>query len=164
MKRPRTTKKATARKPPRPHTRSLTQPAVPETTPTSTLNDAGVQYVTRLASALRQVMEAQSRWIPEMDAVSRDQHLIHDEGWQARITQAMQDMVAASAGFGIEPLPPKMEPVDQALGEARKEAQSAGNGFAAAVESADLRTMLGAVEHVDRMNQLIQRARSLIGK
>lgn len=126
------------------------------------LDPEAVVYVNKLAAVLRSVMEAQSRWIPEIDAVSPQQSLVNDAGWRQRLTDALTDLVRAAEGLRIEPVPARMLAADAALADAESEARLAGQGFADAVQRSDLRTLLAAVEHIDRMNQLIQRARTLI--
>jgi hypothetical protein len=157
MKRPRTGKKAASRRS-APAARSSRQAAAAP----AELDPEAAAYINQLAAALRKVMEAQRRWIPEVDAVSRQQSLAHDAGWRSQVTTAMADLASAAEGLRVQPLPNSMQAVDGALQDAQSQARLAAQGFAEAVERADLRTMLAAAEHIDRMNQLIQRARSLI--
>lgn len=158
MKRPRATKKASARRksPARPRRAPVPKPAA------ATLDAEGVEYVKSLAAALSGLMEAQGRWIPEIDAVSRQQSLVNDTDWRRRITSALAELVDAADGLRVQPVPAGMQPVDGALAQAQSEARLAGEGFAEAVDGADMRTMVAALEHIDRMNQCIQRARGLI--
>jgi len=130
--------------------------------PAAALDADAVEYVNRLAAVLGKLMEAQGRWIPEIDAVSRQQSLVNDAGWRQRVTGALADLVTAAEGLRIEPVPAGMDKVDGALADAQSEAMLAGQGFGEAVQRADLRTLVAALEHIDRMNQLIQRARALI--
>ena len=155
MKRPKAARRRAAQK-------SRHATPTPNPNPAPTLDAQGIEYITRLAAVLRDVMDAQRRWIPEIDAASRDQGLVNDLAWRGRITSAMGELAIAAEGLRISPVPDNMQAMDGALGQARDEARHAAQGFQQAVANADLRTMLAAVEHVDRMNAFIQHARSLV--
>jgi len=120
------------------------------------------EFVGKLATAIVQVNEAQARLLEDVDTASSQPGVLQDPDWQAKSEAAAEQLSAAGAQLRIQPLPESMQAVDELLAQAQREGQVASQSHVTSVAAGDLPAMVGTLQHLDRMAQLIEQAYQLI--